>query len=197
MRYIEIYPGQKFSPEKARRSSITTPRRRWWMSSSPSARPPTSRRWSTASSACPTTRRRCRKVFEFAKKLGLQTIVSEPPFDALELHRQDGQRVSDQRRDSQSPQAVALLEPRRGAEGMRRAARSGSARVPTSGTGRARASSPPSASRSSKGRSSRYHLKDIDEKKEDVDLGQRQVRLPALLAETKRQGDSPGHVDRV
>ncbi len=58
----------------------------------------------------PNNEAECRKVFDFAKEMGIENIVSEPPADAFRSDRQALPGVQDRRGDSQPSQAVALLE---------------------------------------------------------------------------------------
>jgi sugar phosphate isomerase/epimerase len=132
-----------------------------------------------------------RKVFDFAKKLGLQTIVSEPPAEAFELldkltnEYQINVAIHDHPKPSHywDPDAVLKVcegrSPRIGAcADVGHWYRSGLV--------------PVDCLKKLEGRIISFHVKDIDEKsKEDVVWGTGKCDFPAMLAEIKRQGIHP------
>ena len=83
--WIEAYPGQNLSKEK--------PEVKFHHSMEAQAREQVKQKLSRAGVrlinygvvALPNDEQECRKVFDFAKDMGIETIVSEPPQDAFEL----------------------------------------------------------------------------------------------------------------
>ena len=88
LRYIEAYPGQRLSKEK--------PNVRTNPDMSAADKKEMLARLADMGVklvnfgvvGLPNDKRVCRKVFEFAKEMGIETIVSEPPFDAFDLIEQ-------------------------------------------------------------------------------------------------------------
>jgi len=85
LRYIEAYPGQRLSKEK--------PDANFDHNLSDELRPEVKKRLQSAGVklinygvvGLSNNEAECRKVFDFAKDMGIETIVSEPPEDAFEL----------------------------------------------------------------------------------------------------------------
>jgi len=83
LRYVEMYPGQRLSPEQP---DVKTNE-----SMTPAVRRELKQKLAGADvhlvcyGVCglPNDEGACRKTFEFAKDMGIETIVSEPPFEAL------------------------------------------------------------------------------------------------------------------
>ena len=85
MRYIEAYPGQRLSKEKP---DVRTDHN---MSSQQKKEVLQKLRQAGVKLVnygvvgLPNNEAECRKVFDFAKEMGIETIVSEPPEDAFDL----------------------------------------------------------------------------------------------------------------
>ena len=85
MRYIEVYPGQRLSQEKA---DVKTNHD---MSAQAKKEMMQKLREAGVTLTCygvvglPNNEEQCRKVFEFAREMGIETIVSEPPEDAFDV----------------------------------------------------------------------------------------------------------------
>jgi len=85
LKYIEAYPGQKLSPEK--------PDVKFDHEMSKETQAAVKAKLETAGVklvnygvvGLPNNEAECRKVFDFAKAMGIETIVSEPPPDAMSL----------------------------------------------------------------------------------------------------------------
>jgi sugar phosphate isomerase/epimerase len=131
-----------------------------------------------------------RKVFEYAKKLGLETIVSEPPADAFELidklanEYQINVAIHDHPKPSHywNPDAVLKV-----CEGRSR--RIGA--CADIGHWARSELVPAECIKKLEGRIVSLHVKDIDEKKEDVVWGNGKVDVRAVLVELHRQGAKP------
>jgi sugar phosphate isomerase/epimerase len=138
----------------------------------------------------PNDESKARQVFDFAKKLGLQTIVSEPPEDAFEMldklcaEYQINVAIHDHPKPSHywNPDAVLKV-----CEGRSR--RIGSC----SDVGHWYRSGlvPLDCLRKLQGRIISLHFKDIAETKKDVPWGTGQCDIKALMTELKRQGVKP------
>jgi sugar phosphate isomerase/epimerase len=190
VRYIEIYPGQKFSPEKkdVKFNHDAPPEMVEEFLAKCKATNITPVNYGVV--GLPNDEAQSRKVFDFAKKLGLQTIVSEPRADAIELidklanEYQINVAIHNHPQPSLywNPDAVLKVcegrSPRIGAcADVGHWARSGLV--------------PAECLKKLEGKIISFHLKDIDDKKEDVVWGSGKCDFPALLAETKRQGIHP------
>jgi sugar phosphate isomerase/epimerase len=85
MKYIEAYPGQTLSKEKpdvkADHNMSAADRKLMLQKLSDSG----VKLMNYGVVALPNDEAECRKVFDFAKEMGIETIVSEPPEDAFEL----------------------------------------------------------------------------------------------------------------
>jgi len=85
MRYIEVYPGQRLSQEKA---DVKTNHD---MSAQAKKEMMQKLREAGVTLTCygvvglPNNEEQCRKVFDFAREMGIETIVSEPPEDAFDV----------------------------------------------------------------------------------------------------------------
>ncbi len=85
LRYVEMYPGQRLSPQ---RPDVTTND-----SMSPEVRAEVKSRLKELDIqlvaygvvGLPNNENACRRVFEFAKDMGIETLTSEPPFEAFDL----------------------------------------------------------------------------------------------------------------
>ncbi len=85
MKYIEVYPGQTLSKEKSdvRTSHDMSSADRKLMLQKLDEAGVKLTNYGVVS--LPNNEAECRKVFNFAKEMGIETIVSEPPEDAFEL----------------------------------------------------------------------------------------------------------------
>jgi sugar phosphate isomerase/epimerase len=190
VRYIEIYPGQQFSPEtkdtkfdhnvsselfdqfvaKCKATNITPV--------------------NYGVVGLPNDEAECRKVFDFAKKLGLQTIVSEPRADALELIDKLAIEYQINVAIHNHPQPSIYWNP----DAVLKACEGRSARIGACADVGHWARSglvPAECLKKLEGHVISFHLKDIDDKKEDVVWGSGKVDMAAVLAEAKRQGIHP------
>jgi sugar phosphate isomerase/epimerase len=192
LRYIEIYPGQMFSPEKKVKFDHNAP-------------PELVDEFLAKCKATGVTpvnygvvglsgkEDQDRKVFDFAKKLGLQTIVSEPPEDAFEaLDKLCGEyqinvAIHDHPKPSHywNPDAVLKVTQDRS---KRIGACADVGHWYRSGL------TPVECLKKLQGRIISLHFKDIDKperKGEDVPWGTGGCDVPAMLAEIKRQNIHP------
>ncbi len=85
MKYIEAYPGQKLSKEKSDVKvghNMSSADRKLMLQK---LRESGVKLMNYGVVGLPNNEAECRKVFDFAKEMGIETIVSEPPEDALDL----------------------------------------------------------------------------------------------------------------
>ncbi len=85
MRYIECYPGQRLSKEKPdvkTDHNMSSADRKLMLQK---LREASVRLMNYGVVGLPNDKAECRKVFDFAKEMGIETIVSEPPEDAFDL----------------------------------------------------------------------------------------------------------------
>ncbi len=80
----------------------------------------------------------CRKMFDFAKDMGLETLVSEPDEEAFDTLDKLCEEYANQRRHSRPCQSLALLESRHRAEGLQGPQPAGSGPAATPATGSVR-----------------------------------------------------------
>jgi sugar phosphate isomerase/epimerase len=85
MRYIEVYPGQKLSAEKpaVKTDHNMSSQDKKLMLAKLADAGVTLTNYGVV--GLPNNEAECRKVFAFAKEMGIETIVSEPPEDAFDL----------------------------------------------------------------------------------------------------------------
>ena len=185
LHYIEMYPGQKFSkenPVKADHNSMTN-------EMVEQLRKKLAETNVTAIAygvvELPADEAKSRKVFDFAKKLGLKEIVSEPPEEALamvdKLAGEYGMKVAIHNHPKPSHywdchKTLAAVKDR---ENIGACADIG--HWVRSGM------SSPECIKVLEGQIVSLHVKDINEKKEDVILGTGTVDVAACLKELKRQ----------
>jgi len=85
MRYIEVYPGQQMSKEKPdvkTDHNMSAENKREMLQK---LRETGVKLTNYGVVGLPNDEAECRKVFDFAKEMGIETIVSEPPEDAFDL----------------------------------------------------------------------------------------------------------------
>lgn len=192
IRYVEIYPGQPFSPENKAKFDHNAPPElvEQFLAKCKSANVTPVNYGVVALSKDEAT---SRKVFDFAKRLGLQTIVSEPPKDAFDTidklagEYQINVAVHDHPKPSTYWNPETVLEvtkdrsPRVGAcADVGHWYRSGL--------------TPVDCLKQLQGRIISLHFKDIDRPErrgEDVPWGTGKCDVPAMLAEIKRQNIHP------
>jgi sugar phosphate isomerase/epimerase len=186
LKYIELYPGQRLSP------AVKEP---FNHASKPEQVDAVIKKLTEAGVIAvnygvvglPKDETESRKVFEFAKKMGLTTIVSEPPPDAFETIEKlvneyhVNVAIHDHPKPSHYWNPEAVLEVCKGRPKSIGACadlghwyRSGLV--------------PLECLKKLDGRIICSHLKDLNEKKEDVPVGRGATNTKALLEEIKRQG---------
>lgn len=193
LRYIEIYPGQRFSPDKADvRFDHNAPAEliEQFQAKCKSA---------GIAPVCygvvglPNDEAECRKVFDFAKKLGIETVVTEPPADAMELIDKLANEYQINVAIHNHPKPSRFWDP----QTVLQACEGRSKRIGAcTDTGHWYRSGlvPVDSLKKLQGRIVSLHLKDIDEinqQKVDVPWGTGKCDIPAILAEIKRQGIQP------
>ncbi len=85
MRYIEAYPGQRLSKEKPDVKTDHNMSSRDKVEMLQKLRQAGVKLLNYGVVSLPNNEAECRKVFDFAREMGIETIVSEPPEDALGL----------------------------------------------------------------------------------------------------------------
>jgi sugar phosphate isomerase/epimerase len=85
MRYIEVYPGQQMSKEKPDVKTDHNMSSRDKVEMLQKLREAGVKLTNYGVVGLPNNEAECRKVFDFAKEMGIETIVSEPPEDAFAL----------------------------------------------------------------------------------------------------------------
>lgn len=131
-----------------------------------------------------------RKVFDYAKKLGMETIVSEPPLESIELIDKLANEYEIDVAIHDHPKPSLYWNP----DAVLKACEGRSKRIGAcADIGHWRRSDlvPVDCVRKLEGKIISLHVKDIDEKKEDVVWGTGLVDVKAVLVELKRQGAKP------
>jgi len=185
IRYIEMYPGQRYSPEKADvKADHNMPDELVeQLIAKLKEKNVTPVLYGVV--PLPNDEAKSRKVFEFAKKMKLEGIVSEPPLDAIalidKLAGEYGIKVAihDHPKPSLYWDCKTVLEATKDAQHVGACADIGHWR--RSGL------EPAECVKMLKGKIISSHLKDIDEKKEDVPWGTGTVGVRAVLEELHRQ----------
>ena len=185
IRYIELYPGQRFSPEKPdTKADHTMPGELIdELVAKLKDKNVTPVLYGVVS--LPNDEAKCRQVFEFAKKLNLEGVVSEPPLDAIplidKLAGEYGMKVAihDHPKPSLYWDCHTVIEATMDAKNVGACADIGHWR--RSGL------TPVECVKMLKGKIISSHLKDIDEKKEDVVWGSGTVGVRDVLEELHRQ----------
>jgi len=190
IRYIEMYPGQRYSPEESNlKADHNLP---------PEKVEQLIRKLKDSNVTAvlygvvglPNNEAESRKVFEFAKKMGLETIVSEPPAEAIELldrlagEYQINVAIHNHPAPSSYADCKSVLKTIDG-HSQRVGACADIGHWARSGL------TPVECIRALKGRIISLHAKDIDEHKEDVVWGTGKVDVKAVLVELKRQNARP------
>ena len=194
LHYIEAYPGQKLSPEKP---DVTFDH-----NASPEVREEVLAKLEAADVklvnygvvGLPNDEAESRKVFEFAKAMGIETIVSEPPADAFDLLDKLTEEYGINVAIHNHPKPSRYWDPDR----VLAAVEGHSKRIGScADTGHWMRSGvdPLEALKKLEGRIISFHFKDLNEfdsrKAHDVPWGTGQANVKALLEEVKRQGLSP------
>lgn len=188
-RYIEMYPGQSFSPANpAPFDHNSSPEMVAELKKKLKAAHITAVNYGVVD--LQNNEADARKVFSFAKSMKLQTIVSEPPESAMpmldKLCQEYGINVAIHNHPLPSHYALPETE-LKALEG--RSKRIGSC----SDTGHWYRSGrvPVECLRQMKGRIISLHFKDLNTAKEDTPWGTGVLDVPAMLAELKSQGVRP------
>lgn len=185
IRYIELYPGQKYSPDKpdTKADHNMSDELVDGLIAKLKEKNVTPVLYGVV--PLPNDEAKCRKVFEFAKKLKLEGVVSEPPADAIplvdRLAQEYGMKVAIHDHPKPSPywDCHTVLEATKDAKNVGACADIGHWR--RSGL------TPVECVKMLKGKIISSHLKDIDEKKEDVPWGTGTVGVRDVLDELHRQ----------
>ena len=186
IRYIELYPGQRFSPQHGdlkHDHNLPAERVDELIAKLQSANV-TPVLYGVV--GLPNDEAKCRAVFEYAKKLKLEGIVSEPPSAAIglidKLAAEYGIPVAIHNHPQPShywnPDAV--LEATKDAKHI--------AACADIGHWRRSDLAPAESIKKLEGKIISLHVKDIDENKHDVVWGTGKVDVRAVLEELKRQG---------
>jgi sugar phosphate isomerase/epimerase len=187
--YIELYPNQKFSSASDVRFNHLAPAE---MVGEFLTKCKASNVTPVAYGVVdlPNDEAEARKVFDFAKKLGLQTITSEPRAEAMELvdklanEYQINVAIHDHPKPSLYWNPDAVLKACEG-----RSPRIGA--CADIGHWKRSGLVPAECLKKLDGRIISMHLKDIDEKNQDVVWGSGTVDFPSVLAEVRRQNAHP------
>lgn len=188
--YIEMYPGQRYSPEddKLKADHNLPPEKVDQLLKKLKDADVTAVLYGVVGLS--KDEAESRKVFDFAKKMGLETIVSEPPTDAFEVldrlanEYQINVAIHDHPKPSIYWDCHTVLKVSEG-----RSQRIGA--CADIGHWRRSELTPVDCIRMLKGRIISLHVKDIDEHKEDVIWGSGKVDVRAVLTELKEQGAKP------
>lgn len=187
---IEAYPGQKLSPEK---SDVTFDH-----NASPEVRAAVKAKLAAANIkltnygvvGLPNDEAECRKVFDFAKDMGIETIVSEPPEDAFPLVDKLCQEYSINMAIHNHPKPSKYWNPDKVLEVCKgRSNRIGS--CADTGHWMRSGVDPLEALKKLEGRIISFHFKELnagDPKPHDVPWGTGAGDVKAWLTEVKRQG---------
>ena len=190
LRYIEIYPGQKLSPEMpdVRSDHNLTQHQIDLLRAKLKANDVVLLNYGVVN--LPADEAESRKIFEFAKKLGIETIVSEPKPEAMETvakladEYQINVAIHNHPAPSVYADCAAVVEALKGRSELIGACadighwyRSGHSAL--------------KCIQSLEGRIISLHFKDVNEQKHDVPWGTGQVDTRAVLVELKRQKARP------
>lgn len=190
LHYIEAYPGQRLSPEK--------PDLKTDESLSQTDRKEIKKRLADAGVklvnygvvGLPADEAACRRVFDFAKDMGIETIVSEPPFDAFDIIEKLCEEYQINVAIHNHPKPSTYWNP----DTVLKVCQGRSKRIGAcADTGHWMRSeiNPLEALKKLEGRIISFHFKDLNRYgpgAHDVPWGTGQADVPALLKEIKRQG---------
>jgi len=185
IRYIELYPGQRYSPDKADVKADHNMPDELVEELIAKLKEKNVTPVLYGVVPLPNDEAKSRKVFEFAKKLKLEGVVSEPPLDAIalvdKLAGEYGMKVAihDHPKPSLYWDCKTVLEATKDAKNVGACADIGHWR--RSGL------EPVECVKMLKGKIISSHLKDIDAKKEDVIWGSGTVGVRDVLEELHRQ----------
>ena len=185
IRYIEMYPGQRFSPMKGdlKASHDMPDELVEELIAKLKEKNVTPVLYGVV--PLPNDEAKCRKVFEYAKKLKLEGIVSEPPLDAIPLiDRLAGEygikvAIHDHPKPSLYWDCKTVIEATKDAKHV--------AACADIGHWRRSGLTPVECVKMLQGKIISLHVKDIDEKKEDVPWGTGTVDVRAVMEELHRQ----------
>ncbi len=191
LHYIEAYPGQKFSPEKPDAKFHHTMSEELQQEALDYLKAANVQLMNYGVVGLPNDEAECRKVFDFAKEMGIETICSEPPKDAFDLldklveEYEINVAIHNHPKPSRywnPDQVLAVCEGRSNRIGA------------CADTGHWMRSdiNPLDALKKLEGRIISFHLKDLNKYgkggEHDVPWGTGEADIKAIMAEVKRQG---------
>lgn len=139
----------------------------------------------------PNNEAECRKVFDFAKEMGIETIVSEPPFDAFDLIDRLCQEYEIKVAVHNHPKPSRYWNPDTVLENVKGRSQWIGACADTGHWARSGVV-PVEALKKLEGRIVSFHLKDLNEfgkrNAHDVPWGTGECNMDAILGEVRRQG---------
>jgi len=190
VRYIEFYPGQKFSKERpdAKLDHNMSPELLAELQQKLRDSGVTAMNYGVVGFGSDETG--ARKVFDWAKKMGIQTIVSEPPQDTLPLLDRLAQEYGINVAFHNHPKPSRYWNPETVLEALQgRSQRLGSC----SDTGHWYRSglAPVECLKKLEGHIISMHFKDLNDQKQDVPWGTGNCDARAMLEELKRQKVRP------
>jgi sugar phosphate isomerase/epimerase len=190
LRYIEIYPGQRFSPElpDVRTDHNLTQQQIDQFRAKLKANDVAVLNYGVVD--LPADEASARKVFEFAKKMGIETIVSEPKPEALDtaVKLADEYQINVAIHNHPAPSLYAdCADVTKAIDG--RSERIGA--CADTGHWYRSGHSALKCIQSLEGRIISLHFKDVNEEKRDVPWGTGQVDTKAVLVELHRQKARP------
>lgn len=185
IRYVEMYPGQRFSPEHRDGFDHNSPAERVTeLKAKLKAARVTPVNYGVV--GLPNNETEARKVYDFAKAMKLQTIVSEPPEDAFSLL----DRLSTEYKINVAIHDHPKPSPYWNPDTVLRVTNGLSKRIGAcADTGHWYRSdlNPAECLRKLQGRIISSHFKDLNEQKQDVPWGTGECNARGMLEELKRQ----------
>ncbi len=186
LRYIEMYPGQKFSPDNSAKADHNSMTDEMIAQLKQKLKDTNVTPMAYGVVNLPNDEKQSRKVFDFARKLGIKEIVTEPPVEAMPLIDKLAQEyemtvaIHNHPAPSKYSDCSAVLE----------AVKDRSDRIGACadiGHWVRSGLSSPECLKKLEGRIISLHVKDIDDQKHDVVWGTGKVDVGACLKELKRQ----------
>lgn len=191
LHYIEAYPGQKFSKEKPDAVFDHNMSEELQKEALAYLKAADVKLVNYGVVGLPNDEAECRKVFDFAKKMGIETIVSEPPADAFDLLDKLTEEYQINVAIHNHPKPSEYWDP----DKVLAACEGHSKRIGScADTGHWMRSdiNPLEAVKKLEGRIISFHLKDLNkygtDGEHDVPWGTGKADLKAIMAEVKRQG---------
>lgn len=186
MKVIEAYPGQRFSPER--------PDAKFHHTMSAELRNEVKQKLCQAKVkmvnygvvGLPNDEAKCRQVFDFAKEMGIETIVSEPPAEALDLVEKLCKEYKIKMAIHNHPAPSKYWDPDRVVAAVKGRSKLMGACADT-GHWKRSGICPVEALKKLEGRIISLHFKDIDNEKKDVIWGTGKCDVKAILTELDRQ----------